>query len=258
MEQQDTELVRVIRENVHAHLAIYRQRETECRTMAKKARSAETRQRYKEEADRYKRYISNIDMNVKISIVSHQNSQQPELKSSGFIVNLLAARLPLVHRVQQLLQQPSTKSAYKPMKFPNPLPANVPNQFMCPITMDIMTDPVMLADGHVYERAAIEQWFETYDTSPMSNCQVDKNIMIPCIVLRSLMQEFFEKPAKSDPIEPIEPVEPVEPVPAKQKRKPSKYNLFVKERMPILLEQNPGLKPKDVMKLIGAEWKARQ
>ena len=28
----------------------------------------------------------------------------------------------------------------------------------CPITQDIMTDPVMTADGHTYEREAIEHW----------------------------------------------------------------------------------------------------
>ena len=31
---------------------------------------------------------------------------------------------------------------------------------ICPITQDYMVDPVVAADGHSYERRAIEIWFE--------------------------------------------------------------------------------------------------
>lgn len=30
--------------------------------------------------------------------------------------------------------------------------------FVCPITHSVMTDPVVSADGHTYERAAIARW----------------------------------------------------------------------------------------------------
>ena len=33
-----------------------------------------------------------------------------------------------------------------------------PEIIMCPITQDIMLDPVSAADGHAYERAAIAEW----------------------------------------------------------------------------------------------------
>ena len=40
------------------------------------------------------------------------------------------------------------------------------------------------------------------------------------------------------------------------KRKgPSPYNLFVKEMSPKIRKENPGLKQKEVMALIGKEWK---
>lgn len=47
---------------------------------------------------------------------------------------------------------------------------DVPEDFICPITHDLMTDPVMLEDGFSYERSAILEWFakEKY-TSPMTN-----------------------------------------------------------------------------------------
>ena len=37
-------------------------------------------------------------------------------------------------------------------------PAPVPPQYLCPITGELMEDPVTTADGHAYERAAIAQW----------------------------------------------------------------------------------------------------
>ena len=36
-----------------------------------------------------------------------------------------------------------------------------PPSFFCPISMDIMRDPVSTVDGHCYERAAIQEWFAT-------------------------------------------------------------------------------------------------
>ena len=37
---------------------------------------------------------------------------------------------------------------------------------MCPITGELMVDPVKVSDGHTYERSAIEAWLETKATSP--------------------------------------------------------------------------------------------
>jgi len=38
----------------------------------------------------------------------------------------------------------------------------------CPITGEVFTDPVVAADGHTYERKAIELWFRVHKTSPMT------------------------------------------------------------------------------------------
>ena len=39
----------------------------------------------------------------------------------------------------------------------------------CPITLDNFVDPVLLSDGHVYERTAILQWLGHHDTAPCTN-----------------------------------------------------------------------------------------
>jgi hypothetical protein len=46
----------------------------------------------------------------------------------------------------------------------------VPHDCPCPITRQIMLDPVVAADGHSYERTAIQKWFDTGNTkSPMTS-----------------------------------------------------------------------------------------
>ena len=43
---------------------------------------------------------------------------------------------------------------------------------LCPITQDIMLNPVETSDGHVYERQYIEDWLRDHDTSPMTGAQL--------------------------------------------------------------------------------------
>ena len=72
-----------------------------------------------------------------------------------------------------------------------PVPAApVPPQYLCPITGEVMEDPVTTADGHVYERAAIAQWLRNHDTSPVTNAQLPNRVLSPAHALRQLIQEF--------------------------------------------------------------------
>ncbi|KAH8059533.1 ubiquitin-protein transferase [Aureococcus anophagefferens] len=53
----------------------------------------------------------------------------------------------------------------------------VPESFACPITTELMKDPVFAADGHTYERCAIAQWFERAQTSPTTNEPIATNLV---------------------------------------------------------------------------------
>ena len=48
----------------------------------------------------------------------------------------------------------------------------VPNEFYCPITQDILTDPVMIDDGNTYYRRVIEARLKNHDTSPITNLKL--------------------------------------------------------------------------------------
>ena len=40
------------------------------------------------------------------------------------------------------------------------------DEFVCPITRELMRDPCIAADGHTYDRASIERWLQKRTTSP--------------------------------------------------------------------------------------------
>jgi len=45
--------------------------------------------------------------------------------------------------------------------------ADQTSKFFCPITHELMTDPVTDPDGHSYERSAIENWIKEKGCSPI-------------------------------------------------------------------------------------------
>ncbi|XP_033843463.1 WD repeat, SAM and U-box domain-containing protein 1-like [Periophthalmus magnuspinnatus] len=55
-----------------------------------------------------------------------------------------------------------------------------PDEFLCPITRELMRDPVIAADGYSYEREAIESWIRgKTKTSPMTNLPLQTTLLIP-------------------------------------------------------------------------------
>jgi serine/threonine protein kinase len=73
----------------------------------------------------------------------------------------------------------------------------VPDGFLCPITQDVMRDPVMLIDGHSYERKAITDWLKRSNRSPLTNEELpmmskDANmpLMVDNYALKSAIVSF--------------------------------------------------------------------
>ncbi|PAA90722.1 hypothetical protein BOX15_Mlig005854g3, partial [Macrostomum lignano] len=70
--------------------------------------------------------------------------------------------------------------------------AGIPDEYLCPITRELMRDPVIAADGYTYERGAIESWLERgRTTSPMTN-ELMKPQLISNRSLRVLIQRYIE------------------------------------------------------------------
>lgn len=68
-----------------------------------------------------------------------------------------------------------------------------PHSFYCPISQQCMHDPVVLSDGHSYERRHIERWLEDHSTSPVSGLQLSQTDIFPNHALRNAIEEYFEQ-----------------------------------------------------------------
>jgi len=74
---------------------------------------------------------------------------------------------------------------------------DVPDQYVCPISTEIMVDPVCVADGHTYERHSIESWLSQHDTSPLTNEKLSHKRLSPNVALRALIQGYIHSQAQS-------------------------------------------------------------
>lgn len=69
-------------------------------------------------------------------------------------------------------------------------PSSIPHEFYCPITQDIMIDPVKTVDGHVYDRTAIDRWFDFNSTSPLTGLQLTSIQLEPYTSLKIRIINF--------------------------------------------------------------------
>jgi Mg-chelatase subunit ChlD len=65
-----------------------------------------------------------------------------------------------------------------------------PSEFMCPISMDFMTDPVIGNDGHTYERSAITEWLSTNNVSPLTRAPMTITNIQPNYALRGAIERW--------------------------------------------------------------------
>ncbi|XP_068616809.1 WD repeat, SAM and U-box domain-containing protein 1 [Brachionichthys hirsutus] len=63
--------------------------------------------------------------------------------------------------------------------------SGIPDEFLCPITRELMKEPVLAADGHTYESQAIESWINTKNrSSPMTNLPLLTTLLTPNYTLK--------------------------------------------------------------------------
>ena len=68
-----------------------------------------------------------------------------------------------------------------------------PEDHSCPITYEVMTDPVTAGDGMTYERAAIEQWLSNRNNSPSTGAELPHKIVVPNQALKSIIRDWEEQ-----------------------------------------------------------------
>lgn len=68
-----------------------------------------------------------------------------------------------------------------------------PQSFLCPITCEIMVDPVMDADGNTYERWAITRWLEKSQQSPITRMPIASRMLVPNRALKAIIDDWRKK-----------------------------------------------------------------
>eukprot|EP00850_Spirogloea_muscicola_P015679 SM000122S25786 [mRNA] locus=s122:322166:327071:+ [translate_table: standard] len=76
----------------------------------------------------------------------------------------------------------------------------IPSSFFCPITRDVMVDPVFASDGHTYERKSIQEWLAAQakagvdpPKSPMTNLHLSSKQLTSNHLLRSMICEWEQR-----------------------------------------------------------------
>lgn len=69
----------------------------------------------------------------------------------------------------------------------------IPDDFRCPISLELMREPVIVATGQTYERACIQKWLDAGNkTCPKTQQPLTHLILTPNYVLKSLIAQWCE------------------------------------------------------------------
>ncbi|XP_074282485.1 U-box domain-containing protein 15 [Silene latifolia] len=90
-----------------------------------------------------------------------------------------------------VLDDSPTYKAPESIKSPN---TDIPQEFLCPITLEIMTDPVIVATGQTYERESIQKWLDSNRrTCPKTGQTLAHLSLAPNYALKALIMQWCEK-----------------------------------------------------------------
>ncbi|KAJ6625922.1 WD repeat, SAM and U-box domain-containing protein 1 [Pseudolycoriella hygida] len=70
---------------------------------------------------------------------------------------------------------------------------DIPLEFICPITHELMRQPVVASDGFSYEKSAIIEWFDRGNsTSPMTNIELESKDLSENDSLKDKIEEYLK------------------------------------------------------------------
>ncbi|CAE6018649.1 unnamed protein product [Arabidopsis arenosa] len=114
----------------------------------------------------------------------------------------------VLKKIKDFVQTDNPNLDDAPMRLKSPLPKSQdgdqdmkvpPEDFRCPISLELMTDPVIVSSGQTYERECIKKWLEGgHLTCPKTQETLTSDTVTPNYVLRSLIAQWCE----SNGIEP--------------------------------------------------------
>ncbi|XWS53134.1 hypothetical protein CRYUN_Cryun11dG0131800 [Craigia yunnanensis] len=113
----------------------------------------------------------------------------------------------------------------------------IPDDFRCPISLELMKDPVIVSTGQTYERSCIEKWLEQgHGTCPKTQQTLSSPTLTPNYVLRSLIAQWCE----ANGIEP-----PKRPSSSRPSKTTSAFSPAERTKIEILLCKLTSSNPED-------------
>ncbi|XP_015958116.1 U-box domain-containing protein 17 [Arachis duranensis] len=83
----------------------------------------------------------------------------------------------------------------------------IPKDFCCPISLDLMRDPVIISTGQTYDRSSISRWMdEGHSNCPKTGQTLAHNRLVPNRTLRNLIVQWCS--AHGIPYDPPEVIDP--------------------------------------------------
>jgi len=80
-------------------------------------------------------------------------------------------------------------------KEPTPQTTETPDSeieaFLCPISQELMRDPVVTPYGHCYERKSIEDWLEKSNSCPLTGKKLSKEDLIPNYSMKNAIEQYL-------------------------------------------------------------------
>jgi hypothetical protein len=70
---------------------------------------------------------------------------------------------------------------------------SIPESFICPITQNIMSDPVVTPYGISYEKSAIEDWLNKNNNDPIAQKPLKKEDLVRNYALKGIIEDFIKK-----------------------------------------------------------------
>ncbi|KQK15023.1 U-box domain-containing protein 4 isoform X2 [Brachypodium distachyon] len=100
-------------------------------------------------------------------------------------LDLVEQMIPMVNYMhERLLRETKLLSNY---------PVSVPGDFCCPLSLELMSDPVIVASGQTYERVYIKLWLdEGFTICPKTRQRLSHSNLIPNYTVKALIANWCE------------------------------------------------------------------
>ena len=101
----------------------------------------------------------------------------------------------MIKYVYEYFKEPSSESRVRQMRATNDSLEDTTDEanegsFICPISQQIMKDPVITPHGITYERSSIESWIDKKSTCPITRKPLKKIDLIPNYSLKNAIQNY--------------------------------------------------------------------